>query len=134
MLEYKYSKLSDSEIFLVTVSGTLGLDIREEIHLKTLDELNKSNYHNMLIDISSSELSKNYTLLNSLDLSSFLNKLEKKKHMKIAFYNTYEEKDQKAFEQLSQLLAKKQIKLFTNYDEAISWLRDDKNTIKNNHE
>ena len=125
-MEYKYSKLTDLEIFIITVSGALSHDTREDIHLRTIDEFKKSTYYKMLIDVTSTEVPENYTLINSLDLSSFLKKFESKKHIKIALYNTYEEKNQKDFLALSQLMAKKQIKLFTNYDEAINWLRDDK--------
>lgn len=132
-MEYKYSKFSDLEIFIITVSGTPGKDTRKVVHLKTLEAFNNSNYYKMLIDISSTKTPKKYTLHNSLDLSVFLNKIETKKHIKIAFHNKYEENEEKVFEQLSQLITKRQIKLFTNYDEAINWLRDDKKTVNRNN-
>ncbi len=118
-MEYETEELTDIEVLKVKVSGTPGEDTRKVVHLKTLDAFNRSNYCKLLIDISSSEVPQNYTIINAIDLSAFLNKIKEKTFIKIAFLSTYEEKDQNDFKSLSQILAKRgQVKLFTNIDDA----------------
>jgi hypothetical protein len=65
--------------------------------LKTLAEFNRSGYHKLLVDITSSEMPQSYTVINSHDLISFLDKTQKEKHIKIAFLRENKEKNQAKF-------------------------------------
>jgi hypothetical protein len=65
-MKYVIDKLSDLEIIKATVSGTLNQDERKESLLKAVSELNTNDYHRLLIDVTGSKVSKNYTTVNSL--------------------------------------------------------------------
>ena len=74
-MKYVIDKLSDLEIIKVTVSGLLNQDIRREIHLKAVSELNINGYHRLLIDVTGSKVSQNYTTANSLELINYISDL-----------------------------------------------------------
>jgi len=125
-MKYVIDKLSDLEIIKVTVSGTLNHNIRKKTLSKAVNELNSNDYHSLLIDITGSKVSKNYTTVNSLELIDHMTALETKNHTKIAFLSTQTEPAHDHFVNLAQVVGKKHIKHFRNYNEAITWLWEDK--------
>jgi len=121
-MKYVIDKLSDLEIIKVTVSGLLNQDIRREIHLKAVSELNINGYHRLLIDVTGSKVSQNYTTANSLELINYISDLETNNQTKIAFLSTQAEAAHDNFVKLAQLVGRRHIKHFRNFDEAITWL------------
>jgi hypothetical protein len=121
-MKYVIDKLSDLEIIKVTVSGTLNQDTRKEIHSIAVNELNTNGYYKLLIDVTGSKVSKDYTTGNSLDLINYISDLETNNHIQIAFLSTKTETAHDNFVKLAQLVGGKYIKHFRNYDEAITWL------------
>jgi hypothetical protein len=119
-MNYVIDKLSDLEIIKITVSGTLNQDIRKEIHSKAASKLNTNNYHRLLIDVTASKVSKNYNINDTLGLIKYMNSLETKNHTKTAFLSTQTETTHDNFVKLSQVIGRKYIKHFSNYDEAIN--------------
>jgi hypothetical protein len=119
-------KLSDLEIIKVTVSGTLNQDERKESLSKAVSELNTNGYQRLLIDVTGSKVSKNYTTVSSLKLAKYMKNLETENHAKIAFLSTQTEAGHDSFMKLAQAVGGKYIKHFRNYDEAITWLLGDK--------
>jgi hypothetical protein len=121
-MKYVIDKLSDLEIIKVTVSGTLNQDERKESFSKAVSELNTNDYHRLLIDVTGSKVSKNYTSGDSFELIDYFSNLETKNHTKIAFLSTQTEAAHDNFVKLTQVVGRKHIKHFKNYDEAITWL------------
>jgi hypothetical protein len=121
-MKYVIGKLSDLEIIKVTVLGTLNQDERKEILTKAVSALNTNDYHRLLIDVTGSKVSKNYTVVSSLELASYMKTLETKNHTKTAFLSTQTEVGHNSFVKLAQGVGGKHIKHFRNYDEAITWL------------
>jgi hypothetical protein len=121
-MKYVIDKLSDLEIIKATVLGTLNQDIRKEILSKAVNELNTNGYQRLLIDVTDSKVSPNYTTVNSLDLANYMKTLETEHHAKIAFLSTQTEAGHESFVKLAQAVGGKYIKHFRNYDKAITWL------------
>lgn len=121
-MKYVIDKLSDFEIIKITVSGTLNQDMRKEIHQKAVSELNTNGYNRLLIDVTGSKISKDYTTNDTLDLIKYMNSLETKHHTKIAFLSTNEQDAHNNFVELSKVVGRIYIKHFRNYDQAITWL------------
>jgi hypothetical protein len=121
-MKYVIDKLSDLEIIKATVSGTLNQDERKEILTKAVSELNTNGYQRLLIDVTGSKVSKNYTTVSSLELAKYMKNLETENHAKIAFFSTQTEAGHDSFVKFSQAVGGKYIKHFKNYDEAITWL------------
>jgi len=121
-MKYVIDKLSDLEIIKVTVSGILNQDIRKEIHSKAVSDLNINGYHRLLIDVTGSKVSQNYTTANSLELINYISDLETNNQTKIAFLSTQAEAAHDNFVKLAQLVGRRHIKHFRNFDEAITWL------------
>ena len=121
-MKYIIDKFADFKIIKITVSGTLNQDMRKEIHSKAVKELNANDYNKLLIDVTASKLSKDYTTNDSLDLIKYMNSLETKHHTKIALLSTNKESAHNNFVELSKVVGKIYIKNFRNYDEAITWL------------
>ena len=129
-MKYIIDKSSDLEIIKVTVSGTLKQDIRKEILSKAVSELNTNGYHRLLIDVTGSKVSPNYTTVNSLELANHIKTLETKNHTKTAFLSTQTEAGHHSFVKFSQAVAGRQIKHFKNHDEAVTWLLGGKDIFK----
>ena len=125
-MKYIIDKLSDLEIVKVTVSGTLNQNTRKAIHSEAVSELNTNGYHRLLIDVTGSKVSKNYTTGDSLELINYMSDIETKNHTKIAFLSTQTETGHDSFVRFSRAVSGRQIKHFKNYDETITWLLDGK--------
>ena len=121
-MKYIIDKLTDLEIIKATISGTLNQDIRKEILTKAVSELNTNGYYRLLIDVTGSKVSKNYTTVSSLELAKYMKNLETENHAKIAFLSTQTETGHDSFVKLAQAVGGRYIKHFKNYDEAIAWL------------
>jgi hypothetical protein len=121
-MKYVIDKLSDLEIVKATVSGTLTQDARKELYSKAVSELNANGYHRLLIDATGSKVPQNYTKVNLLDLINNMSDLEPENHTKIALLSTQEEAAHDNFVKLAQVVGRRHIKHFRNYDEAITWL------------
>jgi hypothetical protein len=117
-MKYVIDKLSDLEIIKVTVSGTLNQNERKEILTKAVSELNTNGYQRLLIDVTGSKVSKNYTTVSSLELAKYMKNLETENHAKIAFFSTQTEAGHNSFVKFSKAVGGH----FRNYDEAITWL------------
>ncbi len=127
-MKYTIDKLADLEILKITVSGTLNQDIRKEILLEAVSELNTNGYYRLLFDTIGSKISENYTTrtINTFDMMDSINKIETKNNIRIAILSTESEDAHKNFVQLAQMISKLNIQYFNNYDEAITWLLDGK--------
>ena len=90
-MKYVIDKLSDLEVIKVTISGTLNQDTRKEILSKAVRELNTNGYQKLLIDVTGSKVSKNYTTVSSLELAKYMKNFETENHAKIAFLSTQTE-------------------------------------------
>jgi hypothetical protein len=121
-MKYVIDKLSDLEIIKITVSGTLNQDERKKSFSKAVSELNTNGYQRLLIDVTGSKVSKNYTTGDSLELINYMSDLETENDTKIAFLSTQTEDAHDNFVKLSQVVGRKHIKHFRNYDEVITWL------------
>jgi hypothetical protein len=125
-MKYVIDKLSDLEIIKITVSGTLNQDERKKSFSKAVSELNTNGYQRLLIDVAGSKVSKNYTTVSSLELIDHMLALETKNHTKIAFLSTQTEAAHDNFVKLTQVVGRKHIKHFRNFDEAITCLLEGK--------
>ena len=125
-MKYVIDKLSDLEIIKATVSGTLTQDERKELYSKSVYELNTNGYNRLLIDATGSKVPQNYSKVNLLDLINNMSDLEPENHTKIALLSTQTEVAHDNFVKLAQLVGKRHIMHFRNYDEAITWLLDGK--------
>ena len=123
-MNYVIDRLSDLEIIKITVSDTLNQDIRKKILSKTLGELNTSGYHKLLIDVTGSKVSQNYTTrtINTFDMVNSIKKIENIYPAKIAVLSTDPEDNREHFVKLAQFSGKMDIKHFSNYDEAVTWM------------
>jgi hypothetical protein len=124
-MEYKIKRLSDLEIIELTVSSTLNHDTRKESYLKAVCELNTSGFSRLLIDVTNSKVSPDYTSGNSFDLINYMGSLETKNHPKTAFLSTHVEDAHKNFVKFARIIGKAYIKDFKNRDKAIVWLREE---------
>ncbi len=125
-MKYVIDKLTDLEIVKATVSGTLTQDERKELYSKAVSELNTNGYHRLLIDATGSKVPSNYTKVNLLDLINNMRDHETENHTKIALLSTQTEAAHDNFVKLAQIVGRKHIKHFRNYDEAITWLLEGK--------
>ena len=123
-MKYVIDKLSDLEIIKVTASGTLNQDIRKEIILKTVSELNTNGYQRLLLDAVGLKISQNYTdrTINTFDMVDSLKEIETKNHIQIAILSKDREDGRKYFVKLARSIGRVHIKHFRNYDEAITWM------------
>jgi chromosome condensin MukBEF ATPase and DNA-binding subunit MukB len=123
-MKYVIDKLSDLGIIKVTVSGTLNQNERKEILTKTVSELNTNGYHRVLIDLTASKVSQDYKsrTINTFDMVHSIKKIENKNPAKIALLSTPIEDNREHFVKLAQFSGKINVKHFSNYDEAITWL------------
>jgi hypothetical protein len=123
-MKYVIDNLSDLEIIKVTASGTLNQDIRKEIILKTVSELNTNGYQRLLIDVTDLKVSQNYTArtINTFDMFDSLKRIETKNYIHIAILSKDRMDGRKYFVKLAQVIGKVYIKHFRNYDEAITWM------------
>ena len=123
-MKYVIDKLSDLEIIKVTVLGTLNQHIRKEILLEALSELNTNGYHKLLLDAIGSKKTEDYKArtVNTFDMANSINKIEMKNNIQIAILKKDSEDVHKNFVKLAQIIGKLNIKYFSNYDEAITWL------------
>ena len=99
-MKYVIDTLSDLEIIKATISGTLNQDIRKEILSKAVSELNTNGYQRLLIDVTGSKVSKNYTTVSSLELAKYMKNLKTENHAKIAFLSTQTEGGHDSFVKL----------------------------------
>jgi hypothetical protein len=123
-MKYVIDKLSDLEIIKVTVSGTLNQEIRKKLHPKVISELNANGYHRLLIDLIDSKVSENHTTrtINTFARIEAIKKIEKKNNLKTAVLSRDRDDNRKYFMKLAQVIGGLNTKLFSNYDEAITWL------------
>ena len=123
-MKYTIDKLADLEILKVTVLGTLNKHIRKEILLEALSELNTNGYHKLLLDAIGSKKTEDYKArtVNTFDMADSINKIETKNNIKIAILKKDSEDVHKNFVKLAQIIGKLNIKYFSNYAEAITWL------------
>ena len=123
-MKYTIDKLADLEILKVTVLGTLNQHIRKEILLEALSELNTNGYHKLLLDAIGSKKTEDYKsrTVNTFDMANSINKIEMKNNIQIAILKKDSEDVHKNFVKLAQIIGKLNIKYFSNYDEAITWL------------
>ena len=123
-MKYVIDKLSDLEIIKVTVLGTLNQHIRKEILLEALSELNTNGYHRLLLDAIGSEKTEDYKTrtVNTFDMIDSINKIKMKNNIQIAILKKDSEDVHKNFVKIAQIIGKLNIKYFSNYDEAITWL------------
>ena len=130
-MKYTIDKLADLEILKVTVLGTLNQHIRKEILLEALSELNTNGYHKLLLDAIDSKKTEDYKArtVNTIDMADSINKIETKNNIQIAILKKDSEDVHKNFVKLAQIIGKLNIKYFSNYDEAITWLLGGKDTF-----
>ena len=121
-MKYVIDKLTDLEIIKATVSGTLTQDERKELYSKAVSELNTNGYQRLLIDATGSKVPQNYKKVNLLDLINNMSDFETEKHTKIALLSTQTEAAHDNFVKLAQVIGRRHIKHFRNYNEAITWL------------
>ena len=121
-MKYIIDKLSDLEIIKITISGTLNQDMRKESLSKAAKELNTNGYQKLLIDVTGSKVSKNYTTIDSLELINYMRGFETKNNIQIAFLSTQTKAAHDNFVKLVQLIGRRHIKHFRTYNEAITWL------------
>ena len=123
-MKYTIDKLADLEIIKVTVLGTLNQHIRKEILLEALSELNTNGYHKLLLDAIGSEKTEDYKsrTVNTFDMANSINKIEMKNNIQIAILKKDSEDVHKNFVKIAQIIGKLNIKYFSKYDEAITWL------------
>ena len=123
-MKYTIDKLADLEILKVTVLGTLNQHIRKEILLEALSELNTNGYHKLLLDAIGSKKTEDYKdrTVNTFDMANSINKIEMENNIQIAILKKDSEDVHKNFVKLAQIIGKLNIKYFSNYDEAITWL------------
>ena len=123
-MNYVIDKLSDLEIIKVTVFGTLTQDMMKEAYTKAVSELSTNGYYRLLIDVVDSKISQNYTTrtIHTFDMADSMNKIETKKNLKIALLSTDREDGREHFVKLAQALGGLNVKDFSNYHEAITWL------------
>ena len=117
-------KLPDLEIIKVTVLGTLTQDMMKEVYPKVVSEFKTNGYYRLLIDVIDSEISQNYTTrtIHTFDMADSMKKIETKKDLKIALLSTDREDGREHFVKLAQALGGLNVKDFSNYHEAITWL------------
>ena len=124
-MEYVIVKLADLEIIKITVSGKQTQETRKEIFSKAVSMLNTAGYQKLLVDATGSKVSKNDSArtVHTFDMVDSIKKIETKNHIQIAVLNPEREEDgRKDFVKLAQFMGKVQMKHFSNYDEAITWL------------
>ena len=123
-MKYTIDKLADLEILKVTVLGTLNQHIRKEILLEALSELNTNGYHKLLLDAIGSKKTEDYKArtVNTFEMVNSINKIETKNNIQIAILKKDSADVHKNFVKLAQIIGKLNIKYFSNYDEAITWL------------
>ena len=124
-MEYVIDKLSDLEIIKITATGKLDQDTRKEILSEAVSLLNTNGYQKMLVDVTGSKVSKNYTdrTIHAFDMIDSIKKIEKENHKQIAVLNPDREDDgRRDFAKLVHLMGEVHMKHFKNYDEAITWL------------
>ena len=117
-------KLSDLEILKITVLDTLTQDMMKEVYPKVVSEIKTSGCYRLLIDVIDSKISQNYTsrAIHTFDMADSINKIETKNNIQIAILKKDSEDVHKNFVKLAQIIGKLNIKYFSNYDEAITWL------------
>ena len=124
-MKYLIDKLSDLGIVKISVSGKLNQDIREEIFSKLISELDTSGYNKLLIDATNATDVKappSYSLDNLEGLSNPTNNLKTEYYIQVAFLMTQAEANNSSFVHLSHLQSGINVKYFSDYDEAITWL------------
>ena len=124
-MKYLIDKLSDLGIVKISVSGKLNQDIREEILSKAISELDTSGYNKLLIDATNATDVKappSYSLDNLEELSNPTNNLKTEYYIQVVFLMTQAEANNSSFVHLSHLQSGINVKYFSDYDEAITWL------------
>ena len=130
-MKYLIDKLSDLGIVKISVSGKLNQDIREEILSKAISELDTSGYNKLLIDATNATDVKAPPFSSSdnlEELSNPTNNLKTKYYIQVAFLITQAEAEanNSSFVHLSHLQNGINVKYFSDYDEAMTWLLEGK--------
>ena len=117
-------ELPDLEILKITVLGTLTQDMMKGVYTKVVSEIKTSGYYRLLIDVIDSKISQNYTsrAIHTFDMADSINKIETKKKLKIALLSKDIEDGPKKTVKLAQALGGLNVKDFSNYAEAATWL------------
>jgi hypothetical protein len=122
-MEYTIEKLADLEIIKVTLDGRLNHLERKDIYPQAISELNRNGYNRLLFDVSKLILSSGYTDDKSIEMSHFMKEFEVPKNTKLAFLNTSILLTQTTFLAIANAINEDMdIRLFTNYGNAINWL------------
>jgi hypothetical protein len=121
-MEYSVEKLSDLEIVKITVNGTLNRSEKKEIYSKAFSELNINAYHRLLLDISSTTVSQEYTSGDMLNMANYIKKFELQKSLKLAFFDTDNKGNHETFRTFINIIIPIEISSFSSYDKAIKWL------------
>jgi hypothetical protein len=122
-MEYTIEKLADLEIIKVTLDGRLNHLERKDIYPQAIYELNRNGYNRLLFDVSKLILSSGYTDDKSIEMSHFMKEFEVPKNTKLAFLNTSILLTQTTFLAIANAINEDMdIRLFTNYGNAINWL------------
>ena len=122
-MEYLIEKLSDLEIIKITVEGPLNLSQKKEIYSNAICELNIYGYHRLLIDGCNAIVSQNYTSGDMLDMANYIKKFELPKDTKLAFLRADNKSNHKTFGVFVNVHIPLELSSFSNYNEAINWLR-----------
>ena len=122
-MQYKIEKLADLEIIKVTLDGRLNHLERKDIYPQAISELNRNGYNRLLFDVSKLILSSVYTDDKSIEMAHYMKEFEVPKNTKLAFLNTKILLTQTTFLAIAQAINEDMdIRLFTNYENAINWL------------
>ena len=122
-MEYKIEKLADLEIIKVTLDGRLNHLERKDIYPQAISELNRNGYNRLLFDVTRLFLSSGYTDDKSIEMAHYMKEFEVPKNTKLAFLNTEILLTQTIFLAIAKAINEDMdIRLFTNYGNAINWL------------
>lgn len=116
-------KLSDLEIIKITVDGPLNLSQKKDIFSKAIYELNIYGYHRLLFDGCNAIVSQDYTSGDMLDMANYIKKFELPKDTRLAFLGADNKSNHKTFEIFVNVIIPLELSSFSNYNEAINWLR-----------
>ena len=122
-MEFLFEKLSDLEIIKITVDGPINLSQKKEIYSKAICELNIYGYHRLLLDGCNAIVSQNYMSGDMLDMANYIKKFELPKDTKLAFLGADNKNNHKTFGVFVNVHIPLDLRSFSNYNEAINWLR-----------
>ena len=123
-MNYSIDILSDKKIVRVSIDGSLTQEERKEIHAKAINTLVLNCFNKLLIDVSNSKLSPQYSTGDSLDMIKYMARFESPDGTRIAYVNRTDEVPRKTFVETARQFAELNIQYFKSSEEAIVWLCD----------